>query len=218
MGCGDIWLRARSLPWSMPSWNLRFVNGNASGNRSLTLAPATALMAPNVLSALFTMSGLVVVHASQKEQRQVRAFLHKADRRSPTEMEHTRRSVTTRSEIARAQLLDTESLVHSVVPSRTACRGLMSSRVGPWFRFNDAPLGIGSSVARFRMQRRRVTVVQAPAVSRSSRAARSRYRYTPRPQWCAPLRTRWRLPKRFQLIRPSAQTKSARIAPKAVAL
>jgi hypothetical protein len=146
-------------------------------------------MAPNVFFALFTMFGLVVTSVDQKEQRQAQTLLRQAGRRSPTEMEHTRRSVTTRSEIARAQLLDTESLVHSVVPSRTACRGLMSSRVGPWFRFTDAPLGVGSSVVRFRMQRRRVTVVQAPAVSRSSRAARSRYRYQPRPRWYAPLRT-----------------------------
>ena len=118
MGCGDIWLRARSLPWSMPSWNLRFVNGNASGNRSLTLAPATALMAPNVLSVLFTMSGLVVVHASQKEQRQVQAFLHTADRRSPTKIEHTRASATKRTEIARAPLIDTQTLVSKVLLTR----------------------------------------------------------------------------------------------------
>ena len=120
MGCGDIWLRARSLPWSMPSWNLRFVNGNASGNRSLTLAPATALMAPSVLSALFTMSGLVVAHASQKEQRLTRALLRRADRRSPTEREHTRGSATTKTEIVRAPPLDTQTLVSKVLLTRVA--------------------------------------------------------------------------------------------------
>ena len=118
MGSGDIWLRARSLPWSMPSWNLRFANGNASGNRSLTIAPATALMAPSVLSALFTMFGLVVAHASQKEQRQARARLRKADSRSPTVMEHTRGSATTRTEIARPPPMDTQTLVSKVLLTR----------------------------------------------------------------------------------------------------
>ena len=121
MGSGDIWLRARSLLWSMPSWNLRFMNGNASGNRSLTLAPATPLMAPSVLFALFTMSFLVVAHASQKEQRQARALLRKADRRSPTKVEHTRASATRRPEIAKAPPLDTQTLLSSVVLSRVAC-------------------------------------------------------------------------------------------------
>ena len=65
----------------MPGWNLRFMNGNVSGNRYLILTLARAFMVCFiVLFAFLTMSGLVVSHASQKEQIQARTFLRRADK------------------------------------------------------------------------------------------------------------------------------------------